>query len=180
MKFLAVAALALLLGSAWDAEAAGRKVGGYTTVLTATPVIDNGAYAAGDLMGFSEIPLMPATLDTGLAVSTGMIQAVIIIDDDAQEVNLDVYFFDSEPSGTTFTDQAAFNPVDADLHALIGVASINDWKSQSNNSIGQALNLGMPFSLAAGSSTLYAVLVTRGAPTYAVDGLTLRVMILQD
>jgi len=156
------------------------KVGAYSVILTATPAIDTSAYANGDLVGSSEIALSPAVLASGLRPSSGVIQSVIIVDEDAQEISLDVYFFDTELVNTTFTDNAAFAPADADLDFLIGVAAVTDWKSQSSNSVGQELNLAMPFELAAGQTTLYAVLVTRGAPTYAAAGLTLRVAILQD
>lgn len=157
-----------------------NKVGGYTTVLTATPVIDTAAYAAGDLVGSAAIDLTPAVKSDGLSPSSGVVQSVVVVDEDKQSINLDVYLFDSNPSNTTFTDNAAFNPADADLDGLIGVASVTDWKAQSTNSVGQSLNLGMPFALAAGAESIYAVLVTRGAPTYSAAGLTLRVGVLQD
>lgn len=179
-----VGGAALFLLFAFPALALDR-VGFYTVVLTATPTIDTSAYATGELMGSSEISLADAVLPFSILNGvnrggSGTIQSVVIVDEDAQEVNLDVYFFDAEPSNTTFTDQAAFAPADADLDLLIGVASVTDWKSTSTNSIGQANNLGMVFVLTPGARILYAVLVTRGAPTYAATGLTLRVTILQD
>ena len=179
MKILTTLAAALLLFVTSSASAFER-VGFYTVVLTVTPTIDTAAYATGELMGSSEISLSPAVLQNGTRPASGVIQSVVIIDEDAQEINIDVYFFDAEPSNTTFTDQAAFAPTDADLDALIGVAAVTDWRSTSTNSIGQVHNLGMAFELAASSDTLYAVLVTRGAPTYSATGLTLRVAVLQD
>lgn len=157
-----------------------ERMGHYSVILTSTPTIDTAAYASGDLVGASEISLTPAVISEAGKAASGLVQTVVIIDEDAQEVNLDVYFFDTEPAATTFTDNAAFAPTDADLDFLVGVASVTDWKSQSTNSVGQVLNLGLPFELAAGATTLYAVLVTRGAPTYSATGLTLRVGILQD
>lgn len=181
-KFIAAALFLLLV--AFPASALER-VGFYTVVLTATPTIDTAAYATGELMGSSEISLTNAVLPFSTLGGvnrggSGVIQSVVIVDQDAQEINIDVYFFDAEPTNTTFTDQAAFDPDDADLDLLIGVAVVTDWRSQSDNSIGQVHNLGMAFVLTPGARTLYAVLVTRGTPTYAATGLTLRVTILQD
>ncbi|KKK88178.1 hypothetical protein LCGC14_2745790 [marine sediment metagenome] len=176
---VALVVLALVLAVSRETVALERT-GSYLVVLTSTPTINTGAYATGDLIGSSEISLTPAVLGNGVTVASGVIQSVVIIDEDAQEVQIDVYFFDAEPSNTTFTDNSAFAPTDADLDALIGVASVTDWKSQSTNSMGQVLNLGMPFELAVSSTTIYAVLVSRGAPTYAATGLTLRVAIFQD
>ena len=67
------------------------------------------------------------------------------------------------------------------VDAVFGIATVGDWRSLADNANGQALNLGIPFTLAASSTTLYAVIVSRGTPTYASTAdLTLRVGILQD
>lgn len=139
----------------------------------AAPAVDTNAYAAGDLMGAAEIELkLPTGSESGQG---GVIQSVGIIDLAAQAQNIDVMFFDTEPSGTTFTDNAAFDPADADLAHCVGVASITDWKSFADNAYGQVLNVAIPF-VATGS--LYAVLVSRGTGTYGASDITLRVGIL--
>ena len=146
----------------------------------ATPSISTDAYAAGDLIGSAAIELVAAT--DGDAVNAekhgGMVQSVVITDLAAQSASLDVVFFDANPSSTTFTDNAAFDPADADIVNIVGVASVTDWKAFNDNDVGQALNLAMPFVLDSGN-TLYAVLVSRGTPTYgAATDLTLRVGVL--
>ena len=157
-----------------------RKTGAYRTVLTAVPTLDTNVFAAGELVGSAEIELAPAANVDGIVPSSGVIQSVIIIDEDAQAVNLEVYFFDAEPANTTFTENSAFSPADTDLDALIGVAAVSTWFALNDNSVGQVLDLAMPFVLAVGLRTIYAVLVTRGTPTYTATGLTLRVAIQMD
>ncbi len=146
-----------------------------------TPTIDTAAYATGELIGLGGVLKFPTAVpgDEGQTASqSGIIQSVIITDLGKQSANLDLLFFDANPSNTTFTDQAAFDVDDADLINLIGVASVTDWKAFSDNSMGQELNLAMPFTLDAGA-TLYAALVSRGAPNYvAATDLTIRVGII--
>lgn len=141
----------------------------------ATPTIDTSTYATGDLIGSSAIELV---LDGhGKVEKGGIIQSVIITDLAKQNANLDVVFFSTSPSATTFTDNAAFDIDDADLVRVIGVAAVFDWKSFNDNSIGQELQLALPFIMA-GGNTLYAAIVSRGAPTYGATDLTIRVGVL--
>ena len=158
-----------------------RKIGAYTTVLTATPAVDTSAYSDGDLIGAAEIALPLAVRADGLKEASGIIQAVIATDLADNSADLDVYFFDRELTNTTFSDNDAWDVSDVDLLTLIGVANLSDHRSLSDNSNSQLLNIGLPFVLPATSTILYAVLVSRGTPTFATaSDLTLRVAILQD
>lgn len=158
-----------------------RKIGAYSTVLTATPAVDTSAYSAGDLIGTAEIALPLAVRGDGLRPASGIIQAVIITDLADQSASIDVYFFDRELTNTTFTDNNPFDPSDIDLLTLIGVASLTSHRSLNDNSNSQLLNIGLPFVLPATSHTLYVVLVSIGTPTFGTTSdLTLRVAILQD
>lgn len=141
----------------------------------ATPTIDTSAYAAGDLIGSAVIELENAVGgDTGSALVGGLVQSVVVTDLSKQSANLDVVFFDADPTNTTFSDNDAFDPDDADILNIFGTAAVIDWSDFNDNSEGQTLNLAMPFVLDSGSS-LWAVLVSRGAPTYSATALTLRV-----
>ena len=158
-----------------------RKIGAYSTVLTSTPAVDTSAYADGDLIGVAEIALPVAVRGDGLKPASGIIQAVIVTDLADNSADLDVYFFDRELTNTTFSDNDAWDVSDVDLLTLIGVANLTDHRSLSDNSNSQLLNIGLPFVLPATSAILYAVLVSRGTPTFATaSDLTLRVAILQD
>lgn len=141
----------------------------------ATPTIDTGAYATGELIGSEAIVLEGAVGgDAGSKLVGGILQSVVITDLSKQSANLDVIFFDVDPSNTTFTDNSAFDADDADLLNIIRTVSVTDWKAFNDNSQGQAHNLATPFVLDTGNS-LWAVLVSRGTPTYSATALTLRV-----
>lgn len=143
-----------------------------------TPVIGVSAYGAGDLIGSAAMEFKKA-LGVGHKERGGLIQQVTIIDLAAQAADLDVVFFDTEPDTTTFTDNAAFAPADADLDYLIGYASVTTWNSFSANAIGQATGLNMPFVLEEQDASLWAALVSQGTPTYsATSDLIIKVSIL--
>lgn len=148
-----------------------------TTVLSSTPTIDTGIYAAGDNMG-GKLTL------TGAAVSgigTGVITSVMITDKDKEGADIDVVFFTSDPSATTFTNNGALTINDADLIKIVCVASVTTDVTFVDNGVSYLQNLNCPFSLGAANTTLYAAMVARSAPTYTgTTDLTLRVNILQD
>lgn len=157
-----------------------QRIGGFTQVESLTPTIETDAYVAGDLIG-TKLSFANAVRGVGGGSNeTGLLQSVIITDLAKQSANLDVVFFDTNPSNTTFTDNAAFDPHDTDLLTIIVVVAVTDWKDFNDNSIGQTLNLAIPFDLG-GDTTLYAAIVSRGTPTYAsTSDLTVRVGILAD
>ena len=162
---------------------AGTSRSGQQHFVEATPTIEaSSAYSAGDSIGAAVISLAGATAGdggTGSETHGGMIQSVILTDLGKQSAEIDVVFFDVNPSNTTFTDNAALDVDDVDLLNIVGVAAVTTWKDFSDNSVGQILNLSIPFVLEDGGNTLYAALVSRGTPTYASTAdLTLRVGVL--
>ena len=125
-------------------------------------------YSSGDLVG----GLLTISSDP---YSGGLIQAVVITDLAKQNIAKDVVFFDTNPANTTFTENAALDIDDADLVDVIGVVPVLDWFSFNDNSVGQALNLAIPFV----NTPLYAAIVERGTANYAsTSDLTIRIGIL--
>lgn len=131
---------------------------------SATPVVDTAAYASGDLIGEKlEFDLSVFRDMPGL-----MVQSVQIVDLDKQSAAVDLVLFESDPTGTTFTDQAALAVADADLSKVSGVAQVTTYAAFSDNSLGRANNLAIPARIEPtdGSAKLFAALVSRGTPTY--------------
>ncbi len=159
----------------------GERIGGHTQIVQATPVCNITApYASGDLIGGKLTLTDAARFGDKLRPGTGIIQSVILTDLAKQSADLDVVFFDSDPSATTFTDQAALDIDDADLVKIIGVASVTSWAAFADNSAGQLLNVGLAFDLGQATS-IFAAIVSRGTPSFASESdLRLRTFILQD
>ncbi len=141
--------------------------GGIWYIEQAVTVEASPDYSAGDLVG--------GKLTLSSKANGGLIQTVIITDLAGVNINKDVVFFDTNPSNTTFTENAALAIADADLVDILGVAAVDTWFSFSNNSVGQALNLAIPFV----NTPLYAAIVERGTANYAsTSDLSIRVGIL--
>lgn len=134
--------------------------------IVVAPVADTSIYAAGDLIG-GKLTLSPAVL---AAAGGGVIQSIVLVDQANQKAPIDIVFFGSDPSGTTFTDQAALDIADADVLNIVGVVSVaaSDYVSFADNAVA-TLRPSMAFKLDSGI-TLYAALVCRGTPTYAASG----------
>lgn len=130
--------------------------------------VDGNIYASGDLMG-GKLTLSNAIR---VAAGSGILQDIVVQDLTNQKAALDVVLFDSDPSTTTFTNNAALDVSDADLVRIIGHVSIlaSDYISFADNAVATKSGLAMPVDVAAGRN-LYACVVCRGTPTYTANEL---------
>ena len=157
-----------------DTVIANTGAGGVS--LTNTPTVTAGAYTTGMVAG-GKITLTGAARISG---GSGVIQTASLTKKTNLTAAYDVYFFHTDPSNSTFTDNSALALNVADLPFLIGVAHCTDLVSNGTPQTLQAANLGLPFKLATGTS-LFAVAVIRGAETLAsTSAIVLNVGILQD
>ncbi len=131
--------------------------------LTPTVTVTAGAYSADQCVG-GKISIANAARNNS---GSGIIQSALITVKTALTAPFDVFFFDTDPSNSTFTDNSALAINTADLPFLIGVAHCTDLVSGGTPKILQALNLAIPFKLSAAATTLYAVIAIRGGQTFA-------------
>ena len=144
--------------------------------LTLTPTVTAGAYTTGMVAG-GKLTLSSAVRASG---GSGIIQNVSVTKKTALTAPYDVYFFNTDPTNSTFTDNAALALNVADLPYLIGVAHCNDLVDNGTPKTLQATSIALPFKLATGTS-LFAVVVIRGGETLAsTSALVVNVGILQD
>jgi hypothetical protein len=145
--------------------------------LTATPTVTAGAYSSGYVVG-GLISLSGATRTNS---GSGLIQTVEVTVKTALTAPYDVLFFDTQPTNGTYTDNAAFALNTSDAPFLVGVAHSSDLIPGGTPQILQAANLALPFKLSASNTTLYAIIVMRGAETLAsTSAIGLSVVIKQD
>lgn len=162
------------------------RVGGATGVVKKTGSqvgVSGAAYATGDVIG----DLSPITADVfrmeGVAnvPASGVLQSIIVKDLSKQSLAIDVVIFDANPSSTTFTDNSALDIADADIDKVIGVVSIvaADYAAFNDSSVATKTGIGLPMAVASGTK-IWFCLVSRGAPTYVADELSITFGILQD
>lgn len=145
-----------------------------TSALTVTAA---SAYSTGNVVGSLSTVANVSRINAG----TATIQNVIINSKSNQTAQFDVIFFNANPTNSTFTDKTALAVAVADFDKVIGVAHVTDWTNLGTTSLGQSLNPGIIFNAGVGSTSIYAVVATRGAPTFtATSDLTLSFSVFQD
>jgi hypothetical protein len=144
-----------------------------------TPTISTSpAYTSGDQIGgiMTIAPaLRPVNPNSGTtAETTGTLTTVKILEISAQKAAIDIFFFNALPTIIS-VDNGAFNIANAEWAKWIGTFSAGtsyvEAKAATNaGSTDRNVNLDLEL---VGTSTLYAVAVVRGTPTYtSVSGLS--------
>lgn len=152
-----------------------------THFVSVTPTIDTSAYITGDQVG--GIMTFTGALR---GTNAGYVVSAMISDKSAQTTDIELWLWSASPSGT-FTDQAASDPLDADISVkFLGVVKFSSTEiySASDNGVKYKGNLLLPvqgFSSDTISYNIYGTLVSRGAPTFAsTSDLTVKLGISQD
>ena len=177
MKRLLLVLLLIALPSQALAQA------GRTKFVAASPTADTAIYASGDLIGGK----LTFTNAVRSSVGSGYVVSVTITDLSAQASDLDLVLFKSDPTATTFTDQAALDIADADVPKVLGVVSFASSSRYAwvDNGVKHTASLLIPVraetSAGLPNTSLYGALVSRGTPTFSASGdLTVTLAISQD
>lgn len=153
------------------------NVGGLTKIVDVTPTVEAGAYASGDVMGGKMTLSNAVTMDGG----TGILQSIMVCSKADLTVDLDVIIFSDDPTGTTFTENAAVAIATADAAKVLGVIPIATRKDLGTPVVAYALGIALPVAAGSTSRSLYACCVARGAHTPGTTtDITFRFGILQD
>jgi hypothetical protein len=151
---------------------------GNQNVVSVTPTLTVHAnYASGDYVGTSASP-MEFTNAAKEAGGTGVIYAATLVDLALQSISTELWLF----SGTITppNDSAAWSISDGDIAKCIGVIPFQTYYASALNSISKADNPVIAYKCAAGSTSIFGCLVTRGAPTYASGDVIVRLAMFQD
>lgn len=127
-----------------------------------TPTVSSGSiYAAKDAIG----GLLTFANAARAAGGTGTVQSVQVTDLGQQMADIDLVLFDR--SVTAPTDNAAFDPSDAEAAQVVGIVKVvaADYADFSDNSVASKA-VSLPYKLEAATTSLFGVLVSRGTPTY--------------
>lgn len=146
-------------------------------VVSVTPTISTSAYTSGDALG-GEMEFAGVARVAG---GGGIIRGITVFDKDAESPALDLVIFHENPTGTT-TDNAAWDMSDSDGPKVAGAGSIaaTDWWVFVDNAV-VYLEKSIPFKCAAGSDSVYGVLVIRSADTFtSTTDITVTLSVEQD
>lgn len=142
--------------------------------ISVTPTISTSAYAAKDNVG----ALMSFANAARTSGGGCFVESVQVIDRDQEMKDLDLAFF--KASITTPTDNAVFDPTDAELADFLFLVPIGaGFYADFNDNAIADVPVGREI-VALAATTLYGVLIARGAPTYtATSDLTVIVNVVR-
>jgi hypothetical protein len=165
--YTSLASINSKLASATPAgEAHIGEVGGNTGIIAVTPTVSLVAYTANDCVG-GGFAIPGAVRVNG---GTGILQSITVQDLSAQNALLGFFFFKAT-SLATYTDNSALDISDTDLGNCIGWVSLvtSNYCALSDNSIGCVRNLGLPLQAYTGTKSIYCVVRTNSAATFATS-----------
>lgn len=139
---------------------------------------DGAAHAAGDVVGgLVTIEVSPKGQQT-----SGTLVSICLTDDSAQDADLALYIYDSEPS--TIADNDAFTLNAANIKKQIGKVTIatGDWETIGSDGWVEkkGSDVNVKFSTPDGQLYCYAVYRGAGTPTWAASALTARASFERD
>lgn len=125
-----------------------------------TPTISTTVYAAKDAIG----GLLTFANAARSAGGSGRVVGLQIVDRDQERAAIDLVLFDR--SITAPTDNAVFDPTDAELAYVVGVVNVGFgfYADFSDNAVAN-VPVDLPFVV--NGTDLVGVLVARGTPTYS-------------
>ena len=142
--------------------------------ITQTPTVTAGVYHAGDVVG-GLLTFANAARSSG---GGGVIKDVVIVDDNGQDAEMELWLFDTTITAIANNDAWALTEVQ--LHTLITIVKSTDgaWCASGTPSA-NAIEVARRYDCT--GTSLFGQLVTRGTPTFAAtDDVTVRIMLLQD
>lgn len=141
--------------------------------LQITPTISTTIYAAKDAIG----GLLTFSNAARASGGTIFIQSLVVVDKDQERADMELYL--SRATFTAPTDNAVFDPTDAELLDCVGVIGVGPWYDFNDNAVASVNNIGLECSLA--GTDLFGALVSRGTPTYtSTSDIVVTLTIAQD
>ncbi len=163
-------------------------VGSHVVVKSASKTRPNNTdtYAAGEVINESTSAGTVMTFENCVREpgGSGVIGKVMIDDSISATLKLlcELWLFDTAPAAATIGyDNAAFAPTDAEMQTVVAVVPVSVSFVGGANVLLTSGAVNNPFKCAAGSKTLYGVLVTRNAYVPAANEVfNTRIHIYQD
>lgn len=143
-------------------------------LVSVTPTLDTSAYSNLDRMGsIFEIPGVGSDNRSEVRELTSL--SVLDKSNGHQNANFLLHLFNASPAVAS-ADNAALDISDAELAAkylgTVEVASAN-YNNLAGSSVASLKAIGLILKVADGSTSLYGILQSKGAPTFAASDLVL-------
>lgn len=143
-------------------------------ILEVTLTLDTNAYASGDVLADTQEITNGVTARRGL----GMLQSLVLVDEDDQKQDIDVLFFSALAS--LGTENSTPSITDANAREYLGKVEVAaaDYDDLGGVAVVSVSNIGLILRAAAGTSLYVGAICRSGTPTYTASGLKLRLGII--
>jgi hypothetical protein len=158
-----------------DGSAVNQPTYGVIQFVDVALSLDTSAYASGDVLADTQV----VTGALRAADALGLIQSVMVLDEDDQGTPFTLYFLDANVS--LGSENAAPSITDVNARSILGAVSVeaSDYADLGGCKVAFKSAVGMVVKAASGTSNIYVAAVNgTGAPTYTASGLRLRIGVL--
>lgn len=147
-----------------------------TSIIDVTLSLDTNIYASGEVLAATQEIANAVRIDGG----TGVIQSLIVLDQDDLGLALDIVFLQSDVS--IGSENATVSLSDANAVKVVGIVQIGagDYVDLVGSQLVTKTNLSILAQADTSSTSLYVAAISRAAGTYTAAGITLKIGILRD
>lgn len=150
------------------------SVGGECSITTTVMTLHTDANVANDVLAATQVISGCLRVNDG----TGIIQTIVVQDDDDKGAAIDLIFFDANTS--IGTESAEVDMADNDtILGTVEVAS-GDYVDMIDSQHATKTNVGIGIKGATGTDDIYLGIVARNTETYSASGITVRIFVLND
>jgi len=150
------------------------SVGGESALITTVMTLHTDANVANDVLAATQVIAACLRVNDG----TGIIQTIVVQDDDDKGAAIDLVFMDANTS--IGTESATVSMADNDTVLGIVEVAAGDYVDMINSKVATKTNVGVGIKGATGTDDIYLGIVARNTETYSASGITIRLFILQD
>jgi hypothetical protein len=150
------------------------SVGGECSLTTTVMTLHTDANVANDVLAATQVIAACLRVNDG----TGIIQSIVVQDDDDKGAAIDLIFMDANTS--IGTESATCSMADNDT--ILGIVSVaaSDYVDMINSQVATFKNVGIGIKGATGTDDIYLGIVARNTETYSASGITVRIFVLND
>lgn len=139
------------------------------------PTLDTSAYGDGEVM-FAPVEVKDITL---WPLAPALLQSVQVIDESDQGVGFDLLFFRTTVSMGSLNGAPSISDADArEFQGRVSIAA-SDFYDLGGVRVANLNSLGLLMKTADASKSLFVAGISRGAGTYAANGIRLRLGFLR-
>lgn len=140
-------------------------------VIDVTLSVDTNAYADNDVLAAPQ-EVQDFFRNPGAEVE---LESVVLLDESDQGQDIDLIFMDAD--GSLGAENAAAGPTDTVAQSIIGIVPVlqADYSDLANSQVATKRDLNLVMKAASATTSVWiGAIVRSGTPTYAADGLKLK------